>query len=194
MRDGDESMKRTLSKTFILLVGAILIPSRASGQEVSQERIIKGFGKLTLAAPAIDLEILRQEAVNGGDRPMSGLPNWKRIAKLPQMVVEINFENAPSPFSQSPTRTLGCLPTPCIIRTFGTTNSSSSVTRARQVTINTISNSANSGRRPTTFAVDPQRLYAVGVGERLPIAGTDADASNNRRVQLINLGVFKKKS
>jgi outer membrane protein OmpA-like peptidoglycan-associated protein len=40
----------------------------------------------------------------------------------------------------------------------------------------------------------PQRLYAVGVGEHLPIAGTDADASNNRRVQLINLGVFKIKS
>lgn len=45
-----------------------------------------------------------------------------------------------------------------------------------------------------TFAVDPQRLYAVGVGEHLPIEGTNADGSNNRRVQLVNLGVCKKKS
>lgn len=46
----------------------------------------------------------------------------------------------------------------------------------------------------TTFAVDPQRLYAIGVGEYLPIEGSDTAASNNRRVQLINLGVFKSKS
>lgn len=102
-------MKRVLSRAVIFAAAAILSPALASAQEVSQERIINGLGKLTSAAPAIDLEILRQEAITGGDKPMSALPNWKRIAKLPQMVVEINFENDSVAILPSSYRTLGLL-------------------------------------------------------------------------------------
>jgi hypothetical protein len=42
----------------------------------------------------------------------------------------------------------------------------------------------------TTFAVAPERLYAIGVGEYFPIDGSKGDSASNRRVQLVNLGVF----
>jgi outer membrane protein OmpA-like peptidoglycan-associated protein len=200
MRDGDEPMKRTLLKTLVLLLAGILIPSLASGQEVSQERIIKGLGKLTSAAPAIDLEILRQEAINGGDRPMSGLPNWKRIAKLPQMVVEINFENDSVAIQPNSYRTLGMLadalhhPNLWDYKYLVVGHASATGDDKHNLELSEKRAAAITEALATTFAVDPQRLYAIGVGEHLPIAGMGADASNNRRVQLINLGVFKKKS
>lgn len=42
----------------------------------------------------------------------------------------------------------------------------------------------------TVFAIDADRLYAVGVGEYFPIKGSQSQDAQNRRVQLFNLGVF----
>ncbi|MBO0143605.1 OmpA family protein [Agrobacterium sp. Ap1] len=176
------------------------VPKPAFAQEVSQERIVKGLGKLTAAAPAIDIEILRQEAVNGGDKPMSALPNWGRLAKLPQMVVEINFENDSVAIQPTSYRTLGMIadalhhPNLWDYNFLVVGNASATGSDAHNLDL--------SGRRAdaikevlaTTFAVNPSRLYAVGVGEHLPIEGSKKDASVNRRVQLINLGVFKRRS
>ena len=43
----------------------------------------------------------------------------------------------------------------------------------------------------TTFAVAPNRLFTVGVGEEQPIDPAHPDAAINRRVQVINIGVVK---
>ncbi len=43
----------------------------------------------------------------------------------------------------------------------------------------------------TTFTVAPKRLFAVGVGEELPLDPGNPDAAVNRRVQLINIGETK---
>ena len=40
----------------------------------------------------------------------------------------------------------------------------------------------------TTFTVAPKRLFAVGVGEELPLDAGNPDAAINRRVQLVNIG------
>jgi outer membrane protein OmpA-like peptidoglycan-associated protein len=200
MPDGDEPMKNAYLRTLVFLVAGIAIPSLALSQEVSQERIVKGPGTLTSAAPAIDLEILRQEAVNGGNKPMSALPNWKRIAKLPQMVVEINFENDSVAIQPQSYRTLGLLadalhhPNLWDYQFLVVGHASATGDDRHNLELSAQRAAAIKEALATTFAVDPQRLYAVGVGEHLPIAGTNADGSNNRRVQLINLGVFKKKS
>jgi len=193
-------MTRMLSKTVVALAAGILFPSLAFAQEVSQERIVKGLGKLTAAAPAIDVEILRQEAISGGDKPMSALPNWKRIAKLPQMVLEINFENDSVAIQPKSYRTLGLLadalhhPNLWDYKFLVIGHSSATGDEKHNLELSEQRAVAIKEALSTTFAVDPQRLYAVGVGEHLPIEGTDANASNNRRVQLINLGVFTKKS
>lgn len=193
-------MTRILSKAFALAVTAVLLPNLASGQEVSQERIVKGLGKLTAAAPAIDMEILQQEAIKGGGQPMSALPNWKGIAKLPQMVVEINFENDSVAIQPKSYRTLGLLadalhhPNLWDYKFLIVGHSSATGDAKHNLELSDQRAAAIKEALGTTFAVDPQRLYAVGVGEHLPIEGTDPDASKNRRVQLINLGVFKKRS
>ncbi|MDW5317351.1 OmpA family protein [Rhizobium sp. PL01] len=193
-------MTRILAKAFALAVTAVLLPNLASGQEVSQERIVKGLGKLTAAAPAIDMEILQQEAIKGGGQPMSALPNWKRIAKLPQMVVEINFENDSVAIQPKSYRTLGLLadalhhPNLWHYKFLIVGHSSATGDAKHNLELSDQRAAAIKEALGTTFAVDPQRLYAVGVGEHLPIEGTDPDASKNRRVQLINLGVFKKRS
>ncbi|OWV96992.1 OmpA family protein [Rhizobium sp. R693] len=193
-------MTRMLSKTVVALAAGILLPGLAFAQEVSQERIVKGLGKLTAAAPAIDVEILRQEAISGGDKPMSALPNWKRIAKLPQMVLEINFENDSVAIQPKSYRTLGLLadalhhPNLWDYKFLVIGHSSATGDEKHNLELSEQRAAAIKEALSTTFAVDPQRLYAVGVGEHLPIEGTDANASNNRRVQLINLGIFTKKS
>lgn len=197
-------MQPMISRAALLLFSLMALPmvvsAPAAAQEVSQERIVKGLGKLTAAAPAIDVEILRQEAINGGDKPMSALPNWERIAKLPQMVVEINFENNSIAIQPTSYRTLGIIADALHHPNLWDYNFL--VVGHASATGSDTYNLDLSGRRAdairevlaTTFAVDPSRLYAVGVGEHLPIEGSKTDASVNRRVQLINLGVFKSRS
>ncbi|MND89738.1 Outer membrane porin F precursor [compost metagenome] len=192
------------SRAALLLLSIMALPMAAPepafAQEVSQERIVNGLGKLTAAAPAIDIEILRQEAVNGGDKPMSALPNWGRLAKLPQMVVEINFENDSVAIQPTSYRTLGMIADALHHPNLWDYNFL--VVGHASATGSDTHNLDLSGRRAdaikevlaTTFAVNPSRLYAVGVGEHLPIEGSKEDASVNRRVQLINLGVFKRRS
>lgn len=193
-------MRHSISRTMLLLAAGLLLSGTASAQEVSQERIVKGLGKLTAAAPAIDLEILRQEAINGGHKPMAELPNWKRIAKLPQMVVEINFENDSVAIQPQSYRTLGLIadalhhPNLWAYKFLVVGHASSTGDEKHNLELSEQRAAAIKEALSTTFAVDPQRLYAIGVGEYLPIEGSDTAASNNRRVQLINLGVFKSKS
>jgi outer membrane protein OmpA-like peptidoglycan-associated protein len=43
----------------------------------------------------------------------------------------------------------------------------------------------------TTFAIAPNRLYSVGVGQEMPIDAANPKAAANRRVQLVNLGLIK---
>lgn len=193
-------MAVSVSKTVLLLAAGILSCSVAFAQDVSQERIIRGLGKLTAAAPAIDVVILQQEAVNSGGKPMSALPNWKKIAKLPQMVVEINFENDSVAIEPRSYRTLGMIadalhhPNLWDYRFLVVGHASSTGEAKHNLELSGQRADAIKEALSTTFAVDPARLFAVGVGEYLPIEGVKADASNNRRVQLINLGVFKSKS
>jgi len=193
-------MKRLISKAILVLATGVLFSGFASAQEVSQERIVKGLGKLRAAAPAIDLEILRQEAINGGSQPMSALPNWKRIGKLPQMVVEIDFENDSVAIQPNSYRTLGLIadalhhPNLWDYKFLVVGHASATGDEKHNLDLSEQRAAAIKEALSTTFAVDPARLYAVGVGEHLPIEGTDVKGSNNRRVQLINLGVFKIKS
>ncbi len=43
----------------------------------------------------------------------------------------------------------------------------------------------------TTFAVPSDRLYPIGVGKEWPIDAGHPAAADNRRVQLINLGLVR---
>lgn len=186
------------SKTSRLLAILILaaIPAPLLAQQVSSQRIVSGLGKLKTAAPVIDIELLRQEAMSGGSHDMASLPNWSKIAKLPQMVVEINFENDSVAIQPNSYRTLGMLadalhhPNLWKYKFLVVGHASSTGDEAHNMDLSQQRATAIKEALATTFAVDPQRLYAVGVGEAFPIEGVKTEASNNRRVQLINLGTF----
>ncbi|MFS8055933.1 OmpA family protein [Rhizobium sp. BR 317] len=193
-------MLRRSFKTLAVLAAIGLLPAGISfAQDVSQQRIISGLGKLKAAAPVIDVELLRLEAISGTGKQMSALPNWSKIAKLPQMVVEINFENDSVAIEPKSYRTLGMLadalhhPNLWAYKFLVIGHASSTGDEKHNLDLSQQRAVAIKEALATTFAVDPQRLYAVGVGEAFPIEGSKTDAANNRRVQLVNLGVFTQK-
>jgi outer membrane protein OmpA-like peptidoglycan-associated protein len=175
-----------------------VLPALAAAQQVSQERIVSGLNKLTAAAPIIDMEVLRQEAMNNHGTAMSGLPNWSKIEKLPQMVVEIEFQNNSVAIDPKSYRTLGMIadamhhPNLWAYKFLIIGHSSSTGDEVHNQELSEKRAAAIQEALGTTFAIDPGRLYAIGVGEYFPIEGTDSKAANNRRVQLVNLGIFKK--
>ncbi|WP_146172519.1 hypothetical protein [Mesorhizobium helmanticense] len=43
----------------------------------------------------------------------------------------------------------------------------------------------------TTFSVEPNRLFSVDVGSEMPVDPANPKAADNRRVQLLNIGLVK---
>ncbi|MBK5567170.1 OmpA family protein [Ensifer sp. SSB1] len=185
---------RSLLLTLLLAASSPL--GLAAAQEVSQQRIVSGLGKLVGAAPLVDIAILRQEAIEGGGVAMASLPNWGKIAKLPQMVVEIDFENDSVMIKPESYRTLGLLadalhhPNLWAYKFLIVGHSSSTGSDKHNLELSERRAVAITEILSTTFAVAPERLYAIGVGEYFPIDGSKGDSASNRRVQLVNLGVF----
>jgi outer membrane protein OmpA-like peptidoglycan-associated protein len=191
-------MKHFGVNALVALVAMILLSGPAAAQEVSRERIVTGLNKLTAAAPVIDVELLRQEALNSNGAEMSGLPNWSKIEKLPQMVVEIDFENNSVAIEPKSYRTLGMIadamhhPNLWAYKFLIIGHSSSTGGEKRNLELSEQRAAAIQEALATTFAIDPGRLYSIGVGEAFPIPGSDSRSAANRRVQLINLGIFRK--
>lgn len=191
-------MTRYRTKALAALFSMTLLPGLAAAQQVSHERIVTGLNKLTTAAPIIDIELLRQEALNGGGAEMSALPNWSKIEKLPQMVVEIDFENNSVAIEPKSYRTLGMIadamhhPNLWAYKFLIIGHSSSTGGEKRNLELSEQRAAAIREALATTFAIDPGRLYAIGVGQYFPIPGSDSKSAANRRVQLVNLGLFRK--
>ncbi|TXI06258.1 MAG: OmpA family protein [Rhizobium sp.] len=189
-------MKRHLVAGLAL---TFLLPAVAGAQQVSEQRIVSGLGKLQGAAPIVDVELLRQEAMKAAGKQMAGLPNWSKVARLPQMVVEIDFANDSVAIEPESYRTLGLIadalhhPNLWAYKFLVVGHTSSTGSDQHNLELSQQRADAIKEILSTTFAVDAGRLYAVGVGEYFPIEGTKSEAANNRRVQLYNLGVFTKK-
>ncbi len=181
------------------IAAALLVPAVALAQQISEQRLINGLSRLRGAAPIVDVELLRQEAMNGAGKQMSGLPNWSKVARLPQMVVEIDFANDSVAIEPESYRTLGMIadalhhPNLWAYKFLVVGHTSSTGSDEHNLDLSQKRAEAIKEILATTFAVDPTRLYAVGVGEYFPIEGTKSEAANNRRVQLYNLGVFTKR-
>ena len=178
---------------------ALVSADIACAQEVTRERITASLGKLTRAAPIVDMELLRQEAMNGAGKDMASLPNWGKVARLPQMVVEINFVNDSVAIEPESYRTLGLIadalhhPNLWAYKFLIVGHASATGTEQHNLELSGQRADAIKEILSTTFAVDPARLYSVGVGEYFPINPAKASAADNRRVQLFNLGVFTRR-
>jgi outer membrane protein OmpA-like peptidoglycan-associated protein len=189
-------------KTFCTSIAAAMValtlPSLSCAQQITQERLASGLGKLSAASPIVDVELLRQEVLNSGGKDVSALPNWSKLAKLQQMIVEVVFENDSVAIKPESYRTLGLLadalhhPNLWAYRYLVVGHTSSTGSDAHNLKLSEDRANAIKEVLSTTFAVDPQRLHAVGVGEYYPIDASKSADADNRRVQLFNLGVFKR--
>lgn len=182
-----------------VIAAGILFPLLATAQQVTPERLASGLAKLNAAAPVVDVELLRQEMVSSGGKGVAELPNWSKLAKLQQMVVEVAFENDSVAIMPESYRTLGLLadalhhPNLWAYRYLVVGHTSSTGSDAHNLKLSEDRANAIKEVLSTTFAVDPERLYAVGVGEYFPIDASKATDADNRRVQLFNLGVLRKR-
>lgn len=181
---------------IIIAAGIMFQPICASAQEVTQQRITASLGKVAKAAPIIDVELLRQETLANPGQNLQTLPNWKKVSKLPQMLVELNFNNNSVSIEPRSYRTIGLLadalhhPNLLKYKFLIVGHTSSTGDPKHNLQLSQERADAIKEALATTFAIAPERLFAIGVGQEYPIEGFNPTAADNRRVQLFNLGTF----
>jgi outer membrane protein OmpA-like peptidoglycan-associated protein len=177
------------------LFGAgLMVPLAASAAEITEVQIINGLQGGPAVTVVVDPNALMAEVNANVGKGAAALPTWGQLANLTQLVVDIEFEYNSTAIVPNSYRTLGAIADalhhPLLARykflVVGHTDATGSadynlkLSLARAEAIRAALN--------TTFTVAPGRLFAVGVGEELPIDPGNPDAAINRRVQLVNIG------
>ncbi len=90
----------------LAMAGLLLAPSYAKAQVIDHKQLIGTLGRLDQAAPAVDVALLAEEVTANAGNGVANLPNWQNLARLSQLIVEIDFENdsiaiEPNPIAQS---------------------------------------------------------------------------------------------
>jgi outer membrane protein OmpA-like peptidoglycan-associated protein len=182
-----------------LVIASCLVAAEAWAQsDLSESQIIGGLQAAGAAAPAIDPAVLAQEALaNVGRKPGAALPAWSQLAGLAQLTVEINFEYNSVAIVPESYRAIGLMADalhhpillPYKFLIVGHTDS----TGDPKYNLGLSQKRADAIKEAlsTTFAVNPNRLFTVGVGEEEPIEPAQPTAAINRRVQVINIGEVK---
>ncbi len=181
----------------LLSIGLALVSSQAMAQELSDKQLVRTLGRVEGAAPAIDIAILVEEAAASAGKGVASLPHWQNLSKLSQLIVEIDFENDSVAIEPKSYRTVGliadALHHPNLRRYKFLVVGHSSSTGDAQHNLKLSQERANAITEAlsTTFAIAPDRLFAVGVGQEWPLDQANPQAADNRRVQLINLGLLR---
>jgi outer membrane protein OmpA-like peptidoglycan-associated protein len=121
----------------------------------------------------------------------------QRKSKLSQLIVEIDFENDSVAIKPKSYRTVGLIadalhhPNLRRYKFLVVGHSSSTGDAQHNLTLSQKRANAITEALSTTFAIAPDRLYAVGVGQEWPLDPANPKAADNRRVQLINLGLIR---
>lgn len=180
-----------------LAVALLLAASSASAQQLSNQQIINTLGQAAAAAAQIDPSLLVQEVEANVGKGVVGQPAWGQLAQLAQLAVEIDFENDSVAIEPGSYRTIGliadALHHPILLpyKFLIVGHSSSTGDPKHNLKLSQDRANAIMEALSTTFAVAPNRLFAVGVGQEQPIDAANPKAAANRRVQLINIGLSK---
>ena len=142
--------------------------------------------------------MLAQEALaNVGRKPGAALPAWSQLAGLAQLTVEINFEYNSVAIVPESYRAIGlmadALHHPILLPYKFLIVGHTDATGDAKYNLGLSQRRADAIKEAlsTTFAVNPNRLFTVGVGAEEPIDPGNPDAAINRRVQVINIGLVK---
>lgn len=180
-----------------MALGLLLASSIASAQQLDNNQIMSTLGQVKSAAPAIDVALLVEEANANVGKGVAALPNWSKLSELSQLIVEIDFENNSTAIEPKSYRTVGliadALHHPDLFRYKFLIIGHSSATGSAKHNLELSQKRADAINEAlsTTFAVSPDRLFSVGAGEEWPIDPGHPESADNRRVQLINLGLLK---
>lgn len=178
-----------------LTLTLLLATGTAWAQQLSDKQLIASLGQASHTAPVVDVSLLVQEVNANVGKGVAALPNWSALTHLPQLAVEIDFENDSTAIEPASYRTIGVIADALhdprlrhykflVVGHASATgdakhNLELSMKRADAITV----------ALATTFSVPANHLIAIGVGQEMPLDATDPKAAANRRVQLINLGV-----
>jgi outer membrane protein OmpA-like peptidoglycan-associated protein len=182
---------------FSVALGLLLAPCIASAQQLDNSQIMSTLGQVKSAAPAVDVALLVEEATTNVGKGVAALPNWSKLSELSQLIVEIDFENNSTAIEPKSYRTVGliadALHHPDLFRYkfLIVGHSSATGTAKHNLELSQKRADAINEALSTTFAVSSDRLFSVGAGEEWPIDAGHPQSADNRRVQLINLGLLK---
>ena len=182
---------------YSFTLALLLAAGSAEAQQLSDKQLIASLGQVTQEAPVVDVGLLVQEVNANVGQGVANLPNWSHLASLPQLAVEIDFENNSVAIEPESYRTIGliadALHDPRLHHYKFLVVGHTSATGKAEHNLELSRQRANAimVALATTFAVPANHLLAIGVGQELPLEATDPKAAANRRVQLINLGLAK---
>jgi outer membrane protein OmpA-like peptidoglycan-associated protein len=177
------------------VVATLLLPAgQALAQGLTEAQLITGLHGPDTLTVAIDPRALAAEVQANVGKGAASLPSWKQLSKLTQLAVDINFQYDSVAIVPDSYRTLGliadALHHPLLLGykflIVGHTDSRGEA--AYNLDLSLKRAEAIREALATTFAIAPDRLFAVGVGEELPFDAANPEAAVNRRVQLINIG------
>jgi outer membrane protein OmpA-like peptidoglycan-associated protein len=177
--------------------GLLLAPGLSFSQELSGPQLVRTLDRVERAAPAIDIAVLMEEAAASAGKGVAALPDWQKLSKLSQLVVEIDFENDSIAIEPKSYRTVGLIadalhhPNLRRYKFLVVGHTSSTGDAKHNLDLSQKRANAITEALSTTFAVAPDRLFAIGVGEEWPVDPSNPQAAGNRRVQLVNLGLVK---
>lgn len=175
----------------------LLAAGSAGAQELSNQQLLNTLRQAAASAARIDPALLIQEAEANVGQGVVGQPAWSQLAQLAQLAVEIDFENDSVAIEPKSYRTLGLIadalhhPVLLPYKFLIVGHASATGDPKRNLKLSQDRANAIMEALSTTFAVAPNRLFAVGVGQEQPIDAADPKAAANRRVQLINIGLAK---
>jgi outer membrane protein OmpA-like peptidoglycan-associated protein len=187
------------SRGLLFALALLSVPAFAAGPDLTEEQIVGNLQALSAEAPAIDAAVLAQEALAqlGKPRGTPMPPDWAALGNLPQLTVEINFEYNSVAIVPESYRALGlmadALHHPVLLGDKFLIVGHTDAKGDAKYNLNLSQKRADAIREilTTTFAVAPNRLFTVGVGEELPIDAAHPEAAINRRVQVMNIGKVK---
>lgn len=188
---------KTIRLTAMISAGLMLMAGQSLAQDLSDKQLVRTLGRVEGAAPAIDIAILVEEASLSAGKGVTSLPHWQELSKLSQLIVEIDFENDSVAIEPKSYRTVGLIadalhhPNLRRYKFLVVGHSSSTGDAQHNLTLSQKRADAITQALATTFAIAPDRLYAVGVGQEWPLDPANPKAADNRRVQLINLGLVR---
>jgi OOP family OmpA-OmpF porin len=184
--------------TVVLIVFTMAAPSARAQAGITTENWVSQLAGLEIA-PDIDVAALRQQAFERVKSKIDGVPLKRppiavQLVKLPQLLVEIQFDSDSPIIRPESYRTLGhiadTLDDPALLPYKFLIVGHTDATGKREYNLTLSQRRADSIRDVlvTTFKISSKRLQAIGLGEEQLLDAAHPTAAINQRMQIATVG------